>query len=154
MQLQLSQYFTKEDVTHSDTALRLQIDNSLPDNLIENVNFSCHQLSLARLHVNLPFLVTSWYRCPDLNQAIGSRQTSDHIKGLAIDFKCPDLGTPLQVCKGLLQFAEDTPTFFWDQIIHEFGHWCHVSFSAEDKRRKELWTYFPDGTHSKGLLEV
>ena len=72
-----------------------------------------------------PIIVTSGYRCLELNTAIGSGQTSAHIKGYAVDFKCPGYGTPFQVAQKL---CESGLIDGCDQIIHEFGQWVHISF--------------------------
>lgn len=125
----VSPHFDLTEVTHSQTAARLGIDNSLPDELWGNVKAAAVGLELVRGELNSnPIIISSWYRCPALNQAVGSKPTSAHLTGYAIDFTCPTAGTPEQIVAALIK--SKVP---YDQVIQEFtehgGGWTHISFA-------------------------
>lgn len=81
-------------------------------------------LRVRHLLGDRPIHVNSGYRCPDLNAAVGGAPDSLHMKGLAADILCPQFGVPLDVCRAIA--AADVRA---DQIVHEFGKWCHVGFA-------------------------
>ena len=67
---------------------------------------------------------------------IGGAKTSRHMEGLAADIICPKFGSPLEVCRAIV--AEQVKP---DQVIHEFGKWCHVAFAPPGRAsRAELLT--------------
>ena len=73
--------------------------------------------------------VSSWYRCGPLNRAIGSKPSSDHVSGWAIDFVAPGYGSTRQVFAYLKPLMRD---LLIDQLILEFpdsptGGWVHIS---------------------------
>lgn len=76
-----------------------------------------------------PILISSGYRCPPLNSAIGGSKNSAHMSGLACDFSCPGFGTPLQICKKLKPYMKELGI---DQLIHEYRTWVHLGLSAAD----------------------
>ena len=92
--------------------------------------------------------MTSGYRSPDLNVAVGGVPTSDHCLGFAADIECPQFGTPLDVC---LKIAGSYIPF--GQIIHEFGSWCHLSIKPVTNPVNKEITIDKYGTHV-GLQEV
>ena len=80
------------------------IDNRIPKQYWINVIYTAVGMESARLILNkFPILVTSWYRCPELNTAIGSKLTSQHLIGKAVDWICPGFGTPGNDTKKLLR---------------------------------------------------
>lgn len=128
----ISENFTLDEVTHSQTAARLGIDNDLPAELLANVKGAALGMEMVRKELGKPIRVSSWYRGPKLNAAIpGSSKTSAHMTGMAIDFTCPGYGSPEQIVKALIK--SNIP---FDQVIHEFGSWVHISFRGE--RRQAL----------------
>ena len=69
----------------------------------ENLVF---QLECVRIHYGKPMRINSGIRCLSHNRKIGSRDTSSHIKGLAVDISCKDMGTRLELVKRLLRDGE------------------------------------------------
>ena len=87
--------------------------------------------------------VSSGYRCPELNRAVGGARTSAHLTGHAVDFNCYGFGDPLAICRAL---AESDMAF--DQLIEE-GVWCHISF--DPRMRRQVLTRRDSGGFGLGL---
>lgn len=121
----LSNNFTLAEFTQSQTALRSSINNTPPPELLPALKRTAQGLEQVRERLgNKPIIVSSAYRCPLLNTLIGSKPSSQHISGQAVDFKCPSFGTPAQIVRKLVGSG-----IAYDQCILEFGAWVHVSFS-------------------------
>lgn len=131
---QLSQHFSLEELIYSDTALRLQINNDPPPIVLENLIYTASQLELVRNILNNNSInITSGYRCLSLNMSIGSKSTSQHITGEAVDFKCPQFGPPRLIIQALRY-----SNLIFDQLILEFDSWVHVSFVKQNNRHQVL----------------
>jgi hypothetical protein len=97
-------------------------------------------------------LVSSGYRCPALNHAVGGAAVSDHLRGAAADFTVPSFGTPLQIATAI---AKSNIKF--GQLIWE-GTWVHISLPDGNNDGEVLTAKFvrqPDGSmktvYFKGL---
>jgi hypothetical protein len=124
--MQLTEHFSLEELTVSDFAVRHQIDNSPPADVVDNLRVLAEGLERVRdVLGGRPIHVNSGYRCKELNTALKGAADSMHMRGLAADIVCPQFGAPLDVCRAIA--AADFPT---DEIIHEFGQWTHVAFAA------------------------
>ncbi|PYS07765.1 MAG: peptidase M15 [Acidobacteria bacterium] len=135
--MMLSEHFSLEELTASEVAARAGIDNTPSAEVMRNLLRLAEGLELVRAALgNNPIHVTSGYRSPRLNQMVGGSKNSMHTLGLAADILCPVFGTPLEVCRAIA--TSGIPA---DQIIHEFGHWCHVGFAPDGgAARNELLT--------------
>ena len=152
--MRLSTHFTLEEFTASDTAARLGIDNDLPAELYPAAKATAEMLEAIRTHLGVPIIVSSGYRCPLLNHAIGSSDTSDHMKAMAADIKVPDFGDPLKVA---LELAPMVSMLGIGQLILEFysptgGGWVHVSTRVPDKLLNRIITINKSGTRV-GIVE-
>ena len=127
--MQLTEHFKLEEFTRSPIANRLKIDNSVPDELMANVQLTAAKLELVRAALGKPIVITSGYRCPELNKRVGGVPTSAHTKGLAVDFHC-SYGTPKQICQRLI----DSGVTF-DKLIQEHNQWVHIGFSPSYNRQ-------------------
>ena len=86
--MQLSKHFKLEEMTKSMTATRRGIDNSPGSGDIKNLENVCYEiLEPARAKFDKPITITSGYRSEALCEAIGSKKTSQHAKGQAVDFE-------------------------------------------------------------------
>lgn len=139
--------FTLEEMTVSQTAARLGINNVPKGAVLDNLRSTAIQMvEVRKLLGNRPIIVSSGYRSPELNKVIpGSSDTSAHTKGYAVDFTCPGFGTPLEICNAiaLSDIMSDV-----DQLIHEFNSWVHISF--DPRNRRQVLTINRSGT-KKGL---
>jgi zinc D-Ala-D-Ala carboxypeptidase len=87
---------------------------------------------VRRIRGGKPIQVTSGYRCPALNAAVGGVPDSAHLLGCAADFLCPTFGTPLQVCRAIAGYS---PALDFDQVIHEHlaADWTHIAWSPDQR---------------------
>ncbi len=150
--MKLSEHFTLRELTRSDTATRRGIDNTPNEDEIENLKLVAENiLEPVRKHFGFPFSPNSGFRCLELNRAIGSKDTSQHIRGQAVDIELPGIDNfDLAVW-----IRDNVPSY--DQLILEFhvpgdptSGWVHCSFKATDNRLAQL-TIGPGGTFS-GLV--
>ena len=133
----MMQYFTMGEFIRSDTAARLGIDNRCKMEHVPNIKaLVANVLDPLRKAYGKPIRITSGFRCPKLNKAVGGSPTSQHMSGMAADI----VGTPNTV-------AENTRLFYliqslelpFDQLIDEKGmRWVHVSFSLKKNRHQVL----------------
>ena len=146
--MQLTEHFSIEELTASETAGRLGIDNTPPASVVTTLQATATKMEAVRtLLGGLPIHVNSGYRCPALNKAVGGAETSAHLSGDAVDFICPAYGTPLQICQAIANSM-----LVFDQVIQE-GTWCHVSF-APTERHQLLTAQFNPGestTYKQGV---
>ena len=141
---QLTTHFSLDELTKSDTAVRLGIDNTPSNDVLNNLNVLAQGLEKVRTLLNVynrPVLISSGYRCSALNKALHGASNSAHMYGYAADFTCPDFGTPLDIVKKIA--ASDIQ---FDQIIQE-GTWVHISFDPK-MRRQVLTAHFNNGVAS------
>ncbi len=133
--MQLTDHFTLHELTHSDTATRLDIDNTPNDVQLANLMKLAEGLELVRTKLNGHAIrVSSGFRSMDLNRALRSKDTSYHTYGLAADFSCPGFGDVHDVMRTLAGSSIE-----FDQLILEFGRWLHVSFpKGTDKPRRQM----------------
>ena len=127
--MKLTEHFKLEEFTHSPTATQLKIDNSVPDDLMPNIQLTAIKLELVRKSLGRPIIITSGYRCPKLNARVGGVSTSAHTKGLAVDFHS-SYGTPKEICQRLIDAGVQ-----FDKLIQEHNQWVHIGFSPSNNRQ-------------------
>jgi hypothetical protein len=142
MDRQVSLNFSLREFIYSDTAIRLQIDNTPTDEVLVNLQNVCQFiLEPVRNHFDKPITITSGYRSPELCKAIGSSERSQHCLGMAVD--CEVLGVPN---KELADWVVNHLEF--DQCILEFwkpeetnSGWVHISYNKGNNRKMYLRAY-------------
>lgn len=153
--MKLSKNFTLEELQKSQTAARRRIDNTAPDEVVANLKTLVENiLQPVRDHFKKPVVISSGYRSPRLNRAIGGARTSQHVYGQAADFEIPGLSN-YKVAKWI---EENLP---FDQLILEFytpgqpnSGWVHVSYGP--RNRKQVLTATRRGrkvVYLDGLIE-
>jgi Peptidase M15 len=144
----LSDHFTLEEATFSDTAARNGIDNVCQSQMIITAaTKTALKMEKVRALLGKPISVSSWIRCIALNRALGSKDTSQHIKGEAVDFTCFAFGSPTDICKKLLENKE---VIGWDQLILEHT-WVHISWNSV--QRGEVLSLLQGGGYAQGLTD-
>ena len=142
--MELSKNFTLEEFERSDTAKRLGIDNHVPQFAVERLRILCEKvLQPVRDHFGVPVIITSGYRCPDLNDAVKGATSSQHMKGEAADFKIKVDNTKGVKLYDLYLWMVDNLSF--DQLIWESRDggrrkWIHVSYVSEVTNRQQVFT--------------
>jgi len=142
--MQLSEHFTLDEATYSETAVRLGINNQPSTLQLENMKHAAAQLEQLRVAVG-PLRINSWLRLPDVNVAVGGSKVSSHMDGWAIDVSSSSL-TPIQLCHKVEELG-----IKFDQMIHEFGRWMHISFAPE-MRQQKLTIYRPENKYKVGIM--
>jgi len=133
--MNLSEHFSLAEFTRSDTARRLGLDNSMPDDLLGNARRTCLMLERIRAHlcrlvgVDVSMHITSGYRHPVVSAAIGSSGASDHTIGIAADWVAPMAGRPYVIARELSGHIDELGI---GQLINEFpgadgDGWIHTS---------------------------
>jgi hypothetical protein len=151
--MQLSKNFTLHELTRSQTASRLGINNDPPNELIPSLKRICDKLlEPPREFYNIPFSPTSGYRCLELNRAVGSKDTSQHVKGEAVDFDIPGIDN-YELAMWLKNHIEE-----FDQLILEYytigepnSGWIHMSVKEKENRRNTLTC--TKGQYISGLIK-
>jgi zinc D-Ala-D-Ala carboxypeptidase len=144
--MKLSEHFTLDEFTASQTASRLGIDNTPPSYILPNINRVAQGMEKVRALLGAPIAISSGYRCGELNKAVGSKTTSQHTTGSACDFICPQFGDPSAIVKKIVNSDID-----YDQVIQEYSSkpgtgWVHISFS--DRNRKQALIIDQTGTRN------
>lgn len=146
----VSKWFTYKEAVGSSTASQRGIDNTPTPNTLEDIKSSAKLLDGVRELLGTPILVNSWYRCPELNKAVGGSPTSDHMTGRSIDFVSPSFGNPYKICHKIVSSG-----IKFDQLIFETNsrgsQWVHIGFGT--RMRGEVLTYSPKSGYRKGLWE-
>ena len=142
--MNLSPNFTLEELTYSEIANRKGLDNSPSEEVKANLVRLARFLEEVRRVLGRPILINSAYRSPAVNEAVGSKPSSQHCLGCAADIRVAGL-TPDDIIKLLLKTNIE-----YDQIIREFDSWVHISIPNQfaDKPRKMALIIDKSGTRS------
>ena len=129
--MKITEHFTLEELTHTD---HRTLDNSPNDTEIANLTRLAEFLEdVKTLLGGKPIMVNSAFRSKLVNDAVGSKDTSQHRLGCAADIRVPGM-TPDEIVK--IVIASDLG---YDQIIREFDRWTHISIpnSTHNAPRKQ-----------------
>ena len=153
--MQLSKHFKLIEFTKSMTAIRKGISNEAGSGEIKNLTDLCYGiLEPVRAKFEKPVIITSGYRSEELCEAIGSKKTSQHAKGQAVDFEIGGVSN-LQVALWIQNNCD------FDQLILEFwkeedkdpnSGWIHASFSQGNNRKQVLT--FDGKSYTNGLPDA
>lgn len=138
--------FTLAELTRSSTAERLKLDNTPSKEIIAELKLTAELLEKIRALINAPILVTSAYRSPLVNAAVGGRHTSDHTTGKAADIVAPKYGTPYELAAKIEAHFEELGI---GQLILEGirgKQWVHVSRDEPFRAINKILTITDRGT--------
>jgi hypothetical protein len=142
--MNLSEHFSLDEATYSETAIRLNINNQPDERQLANMTTAAQKMEEVR-NVTGALRINSWLRLPDVNVAVGGSKVSSHMDGWAIDCSS-SAHTPYALCQLVIKAG-----IKFDQMIHEYGRWMHISFAPE-MRQQELTIYKPEGKYKPGIL--
>lgn len=152
--MKLSKNFSLSELTKSQSATRLGIDNTPSMTVIDNLQALVDNILQPVRDAHGPVSITSGYRSPDLNAAIGGSRNSDHTRGQAADFEVATMSN-----KDLAEWIRDNLKF--TQLILEFpsktdpsAGWVHCSYNAKDLKCQVLTATRVNGktVYSAGLV--
>ena len=151
--MQLSPNFTLEELTVSEVAARNGFDNTPNEAEIENLKRLAQLLEQVRKVVGRTVLVNSAYRSKQVNDAVGSRDTSQHRIGCAADIRVSGMN-PDQVCRAIIESDVQ-----FDQLIREFwdkekgGGWTHISVPNSPTQTPRNQTLIIDRLGTRPFLQ-
>lgn len=134
MKTPISKHFNYEEFESSQKAIELGIDNHIPS---DKIRFSIRLLVLNLLQplrnkIQQPMVITSGYRCPELNKAIGGTKKSQHLAGEAADIHCGGVMEVLKLAQNVLR--NKLP---FDQMIL-YSSFLHLSFKTNGHQRHQV----------------
>ena len=141
--MQITEHFSFKELTRSETARRLGLQNVPSDAEMANIQYTAEQLEKIRAYVGRGIVVTSCFRSERVNKAVGGSPTSAHRFGLAAD--CDAIGlTSLAFAKEIIKMRDEGEIEF-DQLILEFpergdGAWVHIGFRRNNPMRNQIMT--------------
>lgn len=141
--MNLTPHFTLDELTASETAERNGWDNSPNEQELENLKRLADFLEQVKVVMGgKPIMISSGLRTKKVNDAVGSKDTSQHRIGCAADFKVPGM-TPDEVCRKIIASG-----IGYDQVIREFDRWVHISVpnSVDISPRKQALIIDKAGT--------
>lgn len=136
--MNLSPHFSLAELVASQVATRKGIDNTPAPAIVANLTRLAALLEQVRALVGAPIAISSGYRSPALNKAVGGAANSAHVLGLAADISTTKLAP-----KALAMLIRQSDIVF-DQLIYE-GTWVHIALSSSSPRRQVLTAKFAGG---------
>ena len=137
--MNLSANFSLKELTKSDTATRLGIDNTPDAETIDNLKTLCDKvLQPVREHFGKSVTVNSGFRSSETNQATGGSKSSDHVKGMAADIEIAGVANA-DLAQWIMDNLDYTQLIleFYTQGVPDSG-WVHVSYDPNNLKKQEL----------------
>lgn len=135
----MGKYFTVEELSKSEKAVELDIDNTPSEEVEKKLNYFIDEyLDPIRKEWGSPIIITSGYRCKELNDAIKGSKTSSHMDAEAVDMK-PKNNKRLEFHNFVLKWLLDNGKPF-DQLINEYPKnkipsWTHLGIGKKMRRQ-------------------
>ena len=137
--MRLSKNFSRAEIEHSNTAKRLGISNEMSEKHLESMQRLIDNLIQPMRDAIGPIRISSGYRSPKLNKAIGGSSRSQHSKGEALDLQFWEKGKMNN--KVIYDWVLESGVEF-DQMINEFDFsWIHISLKSRENRSQVLEAY-------------
>ena len=149
----ISKHISYREGVYSITATRLGSENTPNDEQLDNMELVAEEVfEPLRVYVGGPIKINSFFRCPELNKAIGGSKTSQHCKGQAMDID-DTFGRATNA--EMYHFIKEHLDF--DQIIWEFGNddnpdWVHVSYVSPEKNRNRCLKAYRENGKTKYIV--
>ena len=149
----LTKHVSYKEGVHSITALRLGLKNDPSDKHLQNMKLLSEKIfEPLRTHVGGPIKINSFYRGPELNEAIGGSKKSQHCHGQAMD-----IDDTFGHASNAAMFDWIRDNLDYDQMIWEFGtdenpDWVHVSYVDPGSNRNRCLKAYRDGGKTKYMV--
>ena len=146
----ISKHISYKEGVYSNTATRIGINNTPDDEQLKNMELVAEEVfEPLREYVDGPIKINSFFRCPELNTAIGGSNKSQHCKGQAMDI---DDTYGKMTNAEMYHWIKDNLDF--DQMIWEFGDednpaWVHVSYVSPEKNRNRCLLAYKENKKTK-----
>ena len=146
----ISKHISYKEGVYSITATRRGIDNTPDDDQLHFMEIIAENVfEPLRQHVGGPIKINSFFRCVELNKAIGGSATSQHCKGQAID-----IDDTFGVMSNAEMYSWIKDNLDFDQMIWEFGdndnpNWVHISYVSPDKNRNRCLKAYKENKKTK-----
>jgi hypothetical protein len=140
--MNLTEHFTLEELTHTD---HRQFDNTPNESELANLQRLAEFLERVKIVLRgKPIMINSAFRSKQVNDAVGSKDSSQHRVGCAADIRVPGM-KPDEVVQAIIASGLE-----YDQIIREFDSWTHISIpnSPDGKPRKQALIIDKTGTRA------
>ncbi len=153
MPTRLTTHFTLEELVRSATAQRLGLDNRPGPDDLRRLQATADMLQRIRDTLGQPVIVTSGYRAPAVNRAVGGVTSSDHARGQAADILVPGYGPPFRVAKALAPLVDVLG--IGQLILEGVGgkQWVHVSTRVPERASNRVITITDAGARM-GIQEL
>ena len=145
----MAKYFNIKEFCYSETAKKKKIDNTPTPEIAERIDAFMYLLDGLREEWGSPLLVSSGYRCPKLNKAVGGASNSSHQYGYAVDLQPINGYTDMFFTFACNYFKQHNIAF--DQIIDEYSgksHWVHIGWKYKDGSQRNVIMRYKDGKYS------
>jgi len=140
--MRLSKNFLLSEITHSNTAKRLGITNAPEKEHLSSIQALIRKVVQPMRDALGPIRISSGYRSPELNRAIGGSRKSQHCKGEALDLQFWKSGKMNNKAIYDWVIANDIE---FDQMINEFDFsWIHISFKEDSNNRRQILEAYKD----------
>lgn len=121
------------ELIHSETAISHNINNMPDINSLDNMLDLIHYvLNPIRERIKKPMIITSGYRCKKVNELVGGKDTSQHLKGQAVDFVIEGM-KPSEIVNFIRNMYIE-----YDQLINEYDKWVHISYNKGNNRQQSF----------------
>lgn len=130
----MSKYFSINELTYSNTAVKYGIDNTPTKEVLNNLNVLALFLDKVREMWGKPLIVNSGYRSPELNKKVGGVYNSNHLKGEAVDLTTGNKSDNIK----LFNMIKNSSLDFDELIDEKKGSWVHLAYRKVGNRRKVL----------------
>lgn len=126
--IKLTEHFTLNEMSVSFEGARKGLDNTPPITVVPNIARSAELMEAVRKILGHPIHINSCYRSSAINKLVGGKPTSMHLQGMAVDFVCPEFGSPYLICMAL-----QASSISFGKMIYEFDSWIHIEPGSDRK---------------------
>lgn len=133
-------YFTISEMVRSNKAKSLKIDNNPPPFVVDNLVLLIDEcMDKIREMWHAPIIVSSGYRCPELNDVVGGDKNSNHLKGYSCDFKAKNIEDNGKLFKMIVDSDIPFTKVIWEYGNEEYPSWIHIDYIKNKPARKVVY---------------